>query len=132
MNREFQALWDKATQAGRDAVAACNPTPMVVQQHANMLDDNSPVVKQWIVADGACGFAWVKIRPANSAFAKWAKTQPRTGEYLEPRKDSYEGGLCVWITVGNQSIQKKEAYAHAMAKVLREAGINAYPMSRLD
>ena len=51
---------------------------------------------------------------------------------MQPHKDNYQGGLIVWVTVGNQSMQKKEAYAQAMAKVLQEGGINAYADSRLD
>jgi hypothetical protein len=32
----------------------------------------------------------------------------------------------------NQSLQKKEAYAYAFAKVLNQAGINAHVESRMD
>ncbi len=126
-----EELWAKAREAGRQALAQCTPRPMVVQE-VDLFDHPIPGSRPEFVADGVCGFAWVKVRPANSPFAKWLKTQPTTDEYLQPHKDDYQGGIVVWVTVGNQSMQKKEAYAEAMAKVLKEGGINAYADTRLD
>lgn len=75
---------------------------------------------------GACGFAWVNIKPGNSRFAKWLKAN----KYA--RSDDYCGGVTIWISVGGQSIDLKETYAIAMAKVFKDAGFNAYAASRLD
>ena len=41
------------------------------------------------------------------------------------RKDSYYGGVCIWISQFGQSVDLKYAYANAMAKVFRDAGIEA-------
>ncbi len=108
------------------AVEKLHVVPMIVQGHENPLDDSSPVVKQYFVEDGVCGFAWVNIKPANSAFGRWVK------ENQLGRPDSYAGGICVWIHDFNQSMQKKETYASAFAGVLRQHNITAYASSRMD
>jgi hypothetical protein len=120
-------IYTKADDAGRKAVEALQVRPMVVTRRDNPMDDNSPVVQSWYVEDGVCGFAWVNIKPANSKFAKFLL---RNGL---ARKDSYYGGVTVWVSDYNQSMQKKEAYAHAFAKVIRECGIDkCYASSRMD
>lgn len=119
-------LWDRAWNAGVMAAEACNPTPMVVSEHANPIDDRSPVVRSYTVPQGACGFAWIIIRPGNSKFANWIKKN-NLG-----RTDSYYGGVNIWIGDYGQSFEKKEAHARAMAKVIANSGIKALPYSRLD
>lgn len=113
-----QELYSQADAAGRAAVANMQVRPMIVTDEGNR--------KQYFVEDGACGFAWVKIRPARGAFVKWLK-ENRIG-----RVDSYEGGYMIWVSDYNQSMQKKETYARAFAKVLEQNGIKAYGMSRMD
>jgi hypothetical protein len=111
----FQDAWDEALKAGHKAATECEVVPMVVQQHKNMLDDNSPVEQSWVVEGGVCGFAWLSIKPGNSRFANWAKKN------IEGcRSDSYEGGVCYWIHDYGQSMTRKESFARAMSKVLRE------------
>ena len=122
----YQRIWGEAIAAGMQALAACTPTPMIVQQHKDMLDDASPVDKQWFVEGGVCGFAWVSIKPATSSFARWLK------EKGYAKVDGYAGGLCHWVRDGGQSMQRKLAYADAMAEVLRKYGITAHAMSRMD
>lgn len=124
-NAEFEALWLKAHEAGMAAVSGAKVVPMVVQQHASMVDDSSRVVKEWFVEDGVCGFAWVNVHPGTSKFARWMKEAKGCSK-------GYPGGMQFWIHEFNQSMQKKEVYAHAFAKVLQEAGIKAYAGSRLD
>lgn len=125
--REFNNIWKEAHEAGLAAVDAHTPTPMVVVERANPLDDNSPIVHQYPpVADGMCGFAWVIIKPGNSAFANWAK------EYKGVRRDEYYGGVNHWVGQFGQSHSKKAVYAEAFAKVLRSHDIRAYAMDRLD
>lgn len=128
-NPMFEKVWDEAHAAGMAAGEAAVPTPMVVSQHASPFDDNSPVTKAWYVPEGACGFAWVKVYPANSAFAKWVVKTGRARGGTE-----YGGGRTVkWVGEFNQSIARKSAYADAFAKVLREKlGVKAYAGSRLD
>jgi hypothetical protein len=126
----YVEIYEKALAAGAAALKACTPNPMVVQQHANMLDDNSPVVQEWYVADGACGFAWVNVKCKGEGL-KFVNAMKKH----DPdrwRKDHYYKGYTFWVREGIQSIQKKEAFADAFTKVLREVGIRAYSMSRLD
>ncbi len=113
---EFQALFDKADEAGRAAAQACVPTPMTVV-------DGS---QSWTVSDGLCGFAWIVISPGNCRFANWLKKN-NLGKYGE-----YERGVVIWVSDYNQSIAKKEAYAWAFADVIRNAGIRCSACSRLD
>ena len=125
-DQEFQKIWEEACAAGMEAGKNAIPTPMVVAEHENMLDDNSPVKNAWYVSEGACGFAWVNIKPGTSAFARWLKKM----DYA--RSDSYYGGVTVWISEYNQSVARKSAHASAMADVFLGAGFNAHSMSRLD
>lgn len=120
----FQAIYDEADRAGKAAAEAHTPTPMVVAQHANPLDDSSPVKQAWTVPQGACGFAWIWFK-GNTAWARWAKKQGLTMQ-------GYPTGLQIWVRDYNQSIELKEKYAHAFAGVLKSHGITAYGQSRLD
>ena len=99
---------------------------MHVVQHANPLDDSSPIVKRYApVMDGVCGFAWVVVRPAGSSFGRWLRKE--RGHSL-----AYGGGVSIWVGSFGQSYERKYAYARAFAGVLEEAGIEAYAQSRLD
>ncbi len=124
---ECLELYNRAWLAGQAKATGTTPVAMVVgtptTMFGNDLDPNKP---QYYVADGVCGFAWVVIRPGNSRFANWLKKNGHG------RKDSYYGGVTVWISDYNQSMQRKEAHAGAFARVLQEAGINAHSMSRMD
>lgn len=129
---DFQKIYDAAHKAGMEAVEKCNPTPMIVTQRANPLDDSSEIEKAYYVPSGPCGFAEVIIKPANSSFANWLKDNKLASK-------RYNGGVSVWIgsqlgkLSGTQSIQIKESYAYAFAKSLRENGFkNVYVDSRLD
>jgi hypothetical protein len=122
---EFAAIFAKAYAAGLAAGNAVTPIPMLVQEHANPLNDASPVKKSWVVPDGVCGFAWVVIKPATTAFAKWLKATGKASA-------AYGGGLQVWVGEFNQSLTKKEAFAGAFARVLTDAGFKAYSQSRMD
>ncbi len=126
MSAEFEALYAKAVVAGNEAVNGFKPIPMVVGTaigFSNQIDQTKPT---YFEADGVCGFAWVNVKPGNSSFAKWLKKTDKA------RSDSYYGGVTIWVNEFNQSMQKKEVYAHAFAKVLADAGIKAYASSRMD
>lgn len=123
---EFIRLAIKAHEAGLKTAAAAKPIPMIVSQHVNMANDNSPFEKSWYVEDGVCGFGWVVIRPATSSFARWAKKNiPLCGNH-------YYGGLSISSALRTQSMARNEAYCQGYAEVLSEAGINAYAQSRID
>jgi len=129
----FQTVFDKAVTNGRQAMVQAQPTPMVVQGHANPLDDNSKVTKRWYVPQGVCGFAWVHVSPGNCSFARWLV------KHKFARK-SYQGGVDIWVHGGGQSMELKQAYAKAMAETLRlhkseleiPANGHIYQQSRID
>lgn len=117
----FEAVYAKAVAAGMAAGQGAAPTPMVV---TGGVPGETP--KSWYVSEGACGFAWVNVRPGTSSFAKWL----RKSGHARP---AYEGGMQIWVSHFNQSMARKEAYAEAMATVFRtELGVNAYAGSRMD
>jgi hypothetical protein len=76
---------------------------------------------------GYCGFAWVKVP---------VKASTKLGRALKTVgfKKSYSGGLDLWNPGGNftQSMDIKEAGAHAYAETLKQHGIEAYMLSRAD
>lgn len=140
-DRDFRNLFEEAALAGAKAAASAVPTPMVVTQRTNPLDDASPVKQAWFVADGVCGFAWVHIKAWKGAtsgdptltrrFSNWLK---RNG-YVRGR--AYEGGVSYHGDFGLtgtavQSLTRNEAGARAFAEVLRKAGIMANARSRID
>ena len=114
-----------AHNAGNAAVASATIAPMIVQQRAHPLDDTSEVQRQWYVEDGVCGFASVIVKPANSRFAKYLVAKGLG-------RKSYYGGIAMSVHAFNQSLQKKEAYAYAFARVLESFGIRCYVESRMD
>ncbi len=111
------AIFAEANEAGRKAVqsAAATIKPMTV------IGEGGP----WHVPDGVCGFAGVVIRPARGAFVTWLRDN-RMGF------SNYGGGYYVPIHDYNQSMQKKEIHAYAMAEVLTRHGIKASVNSRMD
>lgn len=130
-NEKFEKIYNEANEAGINAVNKLieenKVIGMRVVEHLDPLNDNSSIKRDYgIIADGPCGFAWVNVKPGNSAFAKWLK------EKNYARTDSYYGGVTIWVSEYNQSMQKKEVYAHAFADVLRSYNIKAYAMSRMD
>ena len=78
------------------------------------------------IPHGACGFAWVLIRPGNCSFARWAKKNvPLTDK-------AYHGGVSMWCPLNTQSMTVKEIYCDAYAAVLKARGVTAYSQSRMD
>lgn len=112
---KYQEIIDEAYRAGIEAGKNARPIPMYV------IDQGIPIDR---IDDGACGFAWVAF-PGNTSFGKWAKKQGLA-------RSHYPSGLCVWVSEFGQSVDRKEAFAGAYAKVLKDNGIDAYAGSRLD
>ena len=119
-------LYEKAHAAGLAAGNAAVPVPMVVGQatglFSNEIDRSKPM---YHVPDGVCGFAWVSIHPNRGEFVRYLKAN-RIG------RPGYPKGYSVSVHLYGQSMQRKEAYAGAFARVLSAAGIDAYAESRID
>lgn len=127
---DYQELFNKADKAGKEAAENHNPTPMHVVERENPLDDSSPIVKRYEpVADGVCGFAWVNFSPGTHGFCRWLKANTNA-------RKAYYGGIELWIYDYNQSMEKKQAYATAFAKIINEEigsdKFRAMPGSRMD
>lgn len=112
---KYQEIIKEAYKAGIEAGKNARPIPMYV------IDQGIPIDR---IDDGACGFAWIAF-PGNTSFGKWAKKQGLA-------RSHYPSGLCVWVSEFGQSVDRKEAFAGAYAKVLKNNGIDAYAGSRLD
>ena len=117
----FDSVFSAAHMAGLDAATAMTPTPMAVQNADIFGNTFGPVS---VVADGPCGFAWVAFK-GNTPFGRWAKK-------MGVAKKAYGGGLQIWISDFNQSMERKYAYARAFASCLEAHGIDAYADSRMD
>lgn len=123
---DWQAVYDEAHKAGLVALKAAIPTPMVVGTPStplgNDIDETKPM---YFVEGGVCGFAWVTVRPGNCSFAVWCRKNGIGHK-------AYYGGWELWVSEGGQSMERKEEYARAFAKVLTKHGIKAYSGSRMD
>jgi hypothetical protein len=104
-NLAFAAAYADAYRAGLEAGRAHRPTPMLVTQ-----TDGTPVDT---VSDGACGFAWVTVRPGTSSFARWL-----VGQKLA--RSAYGGGVDIWMRDFGQSVERKAVMARVMAEALTE------------
>ena len=124
--RQAQDLFSKAYSAGLEAGDAYTPRPMVVGTPTTPLgNDIDPSKRTYYVPDGVCGFAWIVIRPGNSSLARHAVR-------LGIGSKAYGGGVAIWIHDHRQSLERKQQHAHAYAKILSQAGVDAYAQSRID
>jgi hypothetical protein len=131
---EFKEILAAADVAGREAVSKMTVIPMVVGQakslFSNEIDYSQPTE---YVADGVCGFAWVNVYPEFKGNTTLGKQERKVLEAAGLTKD-WENAkrFYIWVRDFNQSLQKKETYARAFAKVLSENGVTASSMSRID
>lgn len=127
------AIFAEAEAAGEKAATDVVPVPMHVVQRANPFDDHSQVIHAYEpVMDGVCGFAWVNL-PGNSREARYAKERYKDGAHGLRTGKGYPSGLDIWVSGYGQSMTRKESFASAFAKVLRErTGVAAYMQSRMD
>lgn len=124
--RECARIYKEAYEAGVKAGKEAIPTPMIVGQPTTPLGNDIDFKKQtYFVSEGACGFAWVTISPARGAFVNYLKS-------INAGSKGYYGGYQIWVREFGQSITRKEAFAGAFAKVLKNYGISAFAESRLD
>lgn len=124
----------EADAAGRAAVAVAKVTPMIVGSakslFSNEIDYSQPTE---FVEDGVCGFAWINVYPDFKGSTKLGKEERKVLEQLGFSKDwDNPRRYYLWVRDFNQSMQKKETYGRAYAKVLRANGIGAVCVSRMD
>ena len=128
---EAKNILEEAHLAGARALEACRPEPMIATDGR----------QSWRIADGACGFAWVTVECKGrgmqlvNAMKKMGIASADINCFdcrVEWKKAVYGKGYVYWVHAGNQSVELKEAYANAMAGVLREHNIPCMSQSRLD
>ena len=123
---QARRIFAQALTAGKAAGNAVKPTPMVVGTPTTFLGSDIDYSKRtYYASEGACGFAWVVIRPGNSSLARRAVK-------LGLGRKAYGGGVSIWVGDHGQSVDRNENHAAAYAEVLRGHGVNAYSQSRLD
>lgn len=123
INHEHHELFQRAYAAGMDALNAATPTAIIVTQ-SDIFGRPVEGAKQYRIDEGCCGFAWVRIK-GNTGFARSMKS-------LGLFRKAWDRGYEFWVSEGGQSVERKEAFARAFAKVLRDGGVDAYADSRLD
>jgi len=113
----IKQIFATAKAAGENALRDALPQPMLVAGGS----------RPYLVEGGVCGFAWVNIYGIRSN-SKLGKALAALGF----RKSSYDKAFQFWVFDGGQSMERKEAYAYAMADVLQKSGLRAYAGSRMD
>ena len=113
----FAQLLKRANAEGYAKADAFQPNAMIV------CDPMSGKID--FISEGACGFAWITVKPANGAFGRWLIKNGHA-------RKGYYGGAEIWISAHGQSMARKEAHAYAMAEAFREAGFAAFAGSRMD
>jgi hypothetical protein len=118
----YADIHHEAMMAGQRAASAVTPEPMVLVNHRTGY--------VYEVAQGACGFAEVRVK-GNTGFGRWAKqsgwrrTEYCMGGYRNP-------GYSMSIHLYGQSLELKEAFALAYAEKARELGAPVFAFSRMD
>jgi hypothetical protein len=118
---KFNEIVKRAKAAGEAAGAAIRPAPL-----GHITVQACGDTKHFYEPHGACGFAWVVVKPNKGAFAKFLKDHAGFEKH-------YHGGISHWIHYGDQEVDRKYAYAKAYAAVIDEVdGYNVFAVSRLD
>ena len=119
-------IHEQAYAAGMAAANETRPPVMVVGTPTTPLGNDIDYEKKvYVVPEGPCGFAWVTVKPANSRFAKYLVREGLA-------RKAYGPGVMLWVHEFNQSMYRKEAFAMAYARVLRDHAIDARSESRMD
>lgn len=149
---DYPKVLRQARQAGLDAaeaktqeLEAGGPKYAVVENAPGDVFHN-PAKESRVVGTmtSLCGFAWIKFpcKGAGAGLWRWIKANGVMRDGLNNTsykvdgqsysRDTYAGGIMAWVGEGGQAVDVKQAYANAFAKVLREAGVDAYAHYRLD
>jgi hypothetical protein len=114
-NATFENYWRDANLEAHMAVQHLEVRPMSVTDGTRV----------YHVADGVCGFAYITVRPATSAFARWLKAKGFGHK-------AYHGGWEVSVPQYGQCMQRKELHASVVAEYFTARGIAVGSYSRMD
>lgn len=143
---DLHALFNAAHVSGLEAARYARPrlTRVVRPLAGGATIEYAPDWASDDAAFGYCGYAWVRIRPATNAFARWCKTQTMAQfgfpDRLCAESDPVLGGIIIDVDMqipssidrSRQSYDIKMAYAEAFARFRRLAGYNVQAGGRLD
>lgn len=101
-DERWQALFGLAHAAGLEAMNACVPKPLVVENQ--------------IYIEGDCGGAVIVIEDGRTSLARWLRKNGRGRRH-------YKSGYAISSERIGQSAESAKAYADAFARVLRRNGI---------
>jgi hypothetical protein len=128
--KDWARIWEEVQEQSTKAWHEAAPTPMIVYTPKGLFDDTpDPTQPVYRVDEGVCGFGWIEL-DGRSGLARWLKSKGigRQGD-SKYRVSSWE---IVSADRMSQSYTRKDAAVRAGAKVLRDLGVKAYGMARLD
>ena len=128
----YEAFYNKKAEL------AGSPARWAVQQHKDVLDDNSEVVKSWELRE-LCGFVWLNLKGNQKFVREFKKLAKKTGNNSYElggvclSKSSYYGGFSLYAdNISGQGIESKSAGYQALQDVLYKNGVECSFYSRLD
>jgi hypothetical protein len=122
------AIHNEAEAAGYKACGEAQPDPMIVDTGTTA----------YYVPDGVCGFASVHVRCKGRAawfirnLKKAGLASADTNDFDALWKPGTYGGYYYWVVAGNQSMERKRAFARAYVEVLKSHGIDAHYRTQID
>lgn len=125
----FEAVFQEAKQAAKEAFDKAVPTPVVVGSPSTPFGNDVDHSKPVYVMPGLCGFAWVNV------YADRRKPQGKELKEAGVRWDDYAKAFSFSsydFGAHGQMVEQKEAACQAAAEVFRQYGYRAYASSRLD
>ena len=123
-DRFYEQIWNDARSAGLKAGEVAHTSTMIITE-ADFIGRPVAGARRYVEPEGPCGCAWIIVKPGNCGFANWLKANGHA------RPESYAGGVNIWISDFNQSMERKEACASAMATVLKDALVSIHPNIRI-
>jgi len=120
--RDWADAMEAGSEAGDRAFDEAQPVALV---EATVTGAVRPGGREFTMPHGLCGFAWVHVPNAGSAFGRWVKKHhgARTG---------YPSGLNWSVRQYGQCYEAKVAFADAAADLLRARGYKVWSGDRLD
>lgn len=123
--KQFKFILNNCLRTANKAMAAVTPTPMVVTEHSDPLDDHSPVVYATASAAGVVGTLTVTL-PRQFALTRWLVANYLAFEFSNytllrtPQTQSYEK-LRAWYQAFKATLTAEyPAYAAKLHHQLRE------------
>lgn len=125
-------IFSEASTAATAAFHAAKPNPVIFGQAKSLFSNEMVPGTEEYVADGVCGFAWVRIKPARGEFVKFLKSRNigDKGVYGGYTISAYEIGIPGF----SQSMERKEAGCKAFVDVIKKyfPNMSIWVESRMD